>query len=203
MDIDLFPDTIHRTTMLEHVDAAQQLCELARPHLRSTDQKSLTTLVHHQPIQGEYTWNAIDHPLAQPLIRSVAEYTRAKLHKISYRIYTVYVQNMWFNLMTAGASQAAHNHYGYSFSAVYYAHVPDRPKAKLVFQNPVAQIGGQILTDDDEQSLRGRYARQYFETGDLVLFPSHLIHGVPPVEGEGERWSMAFDIVLRNRPQQS
>ena len=29
MDIDLFPDTIHRTTMLEHVAAAQELCELA------------------------------------------------------------------------------------------------------------------------------------------------------------------------------
>ena len=107
-----------------------------------------------------------------------------------YRIFT------WINCNPSRSHNSAHVHPDSEISGVFYIAVPSG-SGKIVFRDPRpqsemanlhARFGSSVL------SLVPRYPVQP-ESGDMLLFPSWLMHQVEPgVDQAGMRISMAFNI---------
>ena len=75
-------------------------------------------------------------------------------------------------------------------------HDPDKPESGLLsFVNP--SVTSAMYMDAANLNLRGAFAYHIrhvqFEPGQLVLFPSWVLHDVKPFEGEGERITVSFN----------
>jgi len=106
----------------------------------------------------------------------------------------------WFHITRRGGFFALHNHPMASWSGVYCVdpgkHDPDkRDSGLLSFLNPA--IAGAMYLDPANANLIGAWAYKIrhlrMEPGQLVLFPSWVMHDVKPFEGEGERITVAFN----------
>jgi uncharacterized protein (TIGR02466 family) len=106
----------------------------------------------------------------------------------------------WFHITRRGGFFGLHNHPMASWSGVYCVapgnHDPDKPDSGLLsFLNPATT--GAMYMDAANARIQPpfgygiRHVR--FEPGQLVLFPSWIMHDVKPFEGEGERITVAFN----------
>ncbi|MDM0078465.1 putative 2OG-Fe(II) oxygenase [Variovorax sp. J2P1-59] len=107
------------------------------------------------------------------------------------------VKEMWVNVLDTGGRQAMHNHANSFVSGVLYL-TPTHPDARTVFMK---SPGGHdfAFRNDHAQTTPGPYSADKWispapEPGDMVLFPSYLMHAVPPNPGE-RRITMAFNAI--------
>ena len=101
----------------------------------------------------------------------------------------------WFHVTRRGGFFGLHNHPNASWSGVYCVDPGQRGSGLLTFLNPM--LASSMYLDAANASLRGAFAsgvRQIdLEPGQLVLFPSWVLHDVKPYEGDGERITVAFN----------
>lgn len=106
----------------------------------------------------------------------------------------------WFHVTRRGGFFALHNHPNASWSGVYCVdpgqHDPDkRDSGLLSFVSPA--VASAMHMDAANASLSGAYAPNVrhlrLEPGQLVLFPSWVLHDVKPFEGAGERITVSFN----------
>jgi uncharacterized protein (TIGR02466 family) len=106
----------------------------------------------------------------------------------------------WFHVTRRGGFFGLHHHPNASWSGVYCVdpgrHDPGkRDSGLLSFMNPA--ITSAMYVDAANANLSGAFAYNIrhvqFEPGQLVLFPSWVMHDVKPYEGEGERVTVAFN----------
>src|SRR4051812_34010895 len=97
------------------------------------------------------------------------------------------LKEMWVNVLETGGHQAMHNHANSFISGVVYL-TPTHRSAQTVF---LRSPGGTDFTFKNEhpQMKVGPYNADKWVSpapapGDMVLFPSFLLHAVPPNEGE-------------------
>jgi uncharacterized protein (TIGR02466 family) len=112
----------------------------------------------------------------------------------------VVYSDSWFHVTRRGGFFALHNHPMASWSGVYCV-APgsadaDKPDSGLLsFVNPA--ITAAMYLDVTTAKLRGPFSYNIrhlrLEPGQLVLFPSWVLHDVKPYEGEGERITVAFN----------
>ena len=107
------------------------------------------------------------------------------------------IKEMWVNVLEHGGRQAMHNHANSFISGVVYL-TPTHPGAQTVFMK---SPGGHDFSfrNDHAGSTQGPYNADKWVSpapnpGDMVLFPSYLMHAVPPNEGE-RRISLAFNAI--------
>lgn len=106
------------------------------------------------------------------------------------------IKESWANVMNAGGGQPMHAHGNCLISGVLYL-TPVEEGARLVFHKPVG--GHFILSNfhaDTQLNEFNAPRRQTGEVaaGDLILFPSHLLHSVPENTGR-QRVSIAFNAI--------
>lgn len=104
------------------------------------------------------------------------------------------VKEIWMNLLKAGGSQFMHTHANSFASGIFYITTP-APSAATVFRKP--SPGGEFIFRNDVPL--GHYSADTWQVpdikaGDLVLYPSYLMHGVPPNDGP-ERITVAFNAI--------
>jgi uncharacterized protein (TIGR02466 family) len=106
----------------------------------------------------------------------------------------------WFHVTRRGGFFALHNHPNASFSGVYCVDPgrsdPGNPQSGLLsFMNPA--VASAMYMDAATLNLRGAYGYNIrhiaLEPGQLVIFPSWILHDVKPFEGEGDRITVAFN----------
>lgn len=107
------------------------------------------------------------------------------------------VKELWGNVLMAGGHQALHNHANSLVSGVLYlSAVPAASRTVFVramghpgyvFRHQQAGVPTGPFNGD-------KWVVPAVEPGDLVLFPSHLLHEVPPHDGAA-RVSLAFNAV--------
>lgn len=105
----------------------------------------------------------------------------------------------WFHITRKGGLFGAHNHPMHTWSGVYCVrHDGDDPESRsgqLTFINPFATTTTYI--DTAAAKLRPPFGRGMLrlrlKPGQLVLFPSWLLHEVMPYEGETQRITVAFN----------
>jgi Putative 2OG-Fe(II) oxygenase len=106
----------------------------------------------------------------------------------------------WFHVTRRGGFFGLHNHPNASWSGVYCVD-PGRsdPGKKdsgvLSFVNPMIMSAMYMDAGVSKMPLPFGYqvANLSLEAGQLVMFPSWVLHDVKPFEGEGERITIAFN----------
>ena len=106
------------------------------------------------------------------------------------------LKEMWVNVLDTGGQQAVHNHANSFVSGVVYL-TPTHPQARTVF---IKSFGtGFAFKNDHAEVATGPFNADKWismqpEAGDVVLFPSYLLHAVPPNPGE-RRITLAFNAI--------
>ena len=107
------------------------------------------------------------------------------------------LKEMWVNVLDTGGRQAMHNHANSFISGVAYL-TPTHPDSRTVFMK--APGGTEFSFKHDNATVKsGPYNADKWispqpEPGDVVLFPSFLMHAVPPNPG-GRRITLAFNAI--------
>src|SRR5262250_2182817 len=107
------------------------------------------------------------------------------------------LKEMWVNVLDTGGRQAMHNHANSFISGVAYL-TRTHPDARTVFMRPFG--GTDFSFKNDHAGVQtGPYNADKWismppEPGDVVLFPSYLLHAVPTNPGE-RRISLAFNAI--------
>ena len=107
------------------------------------------------------------------------------------------LKEMWVNVLDTGGHQAMHNHANSFISGVVYL-TPTHPGSQTVFMK---SPGGTdfLFRNDHAATTPGAFNADKWISpapapGDMVLFPSYLMHAVPPNQGE-RRISLAFNAI--------
>jgi hypothetical protein len=107
------------------------------------------------------------------------------------------IKEMWINFLKPGAAQAMHNHANAFVSGVLYL-TPTHPSSQTVFIRGFGERGF-VFKNTNPRSATGAFNAEKWiapepESGDLILFSSHLLHEVPINQGE-LRVSLAFNAI--------
>ena len=107
------------------------------------------------------------------------------------------IKEMWVNLLDVGGRQAMHNHANSFISGVIYL-TPTHPEARTVFMKSPGGVDFAFKNDHAGVETGPYNADKWLgpqpEPGDLVLFPSYLMHAVPPNPGP-RRITMALNAI--------
>lgn len=106
----------------------------------------------------------------------------------------------WMNMNPTGGFNAPHTHPGAHWSGVYYVRQPlvDSGNSGMIeFLDPRSDLPAWRIL----QSRAFRSKRKIRpEAGEIVIFPSYLVHWVYPNETGGERVTIAFNAFLKKGP---
>ena len=107
------------------------------------------------------------------------------------------IKEIWVNVLESGGRQSVHNHANSLVSGIAYL-TASHPSANTVF---VKSVGGSdfVFNNTNARAKLGPYnAGKWISPdpapGDVLLFPSYLLHEVPVNHG-GRRISMAFNAI--------
>jgi uncharacterized protein (TIGR02466 family) len=104
---------------------------------------------------------------------------------------------MWVNVLDTGGRQAMHNHANSFISGVVYL-TETHPEARTVFMKSPGGVEFAFKNDHAGVTASPYSADQLISMaptpGDVVLFPSYLLHAVPSNPG-GRRISLAFNAI--------
>ncbi|CAH0349406.1 putative 2OG-Fe(II) oxygenase [Aquabacterium sp. CECT 9606] len=107
------------------------------------------------------------------------------------------VKEMWVNLLDTGGRQAMHNHANSFISGVVYL-TPTHESSRTVFMKSPGGTDFSFKNDHAGIATGPFNAEKWIspmpQPGDMVLFPSYLMHAVPPNEGP-RRVTMAFNAI--------
>jgi uncharacterized protein (TIGR02466 family) len=140
-------------------------------------------------------------PSDSPLLGEAAALVAPKLvefgtHLLGERLKWL-LKEMWVNVLDAGGRQAMHNHANSFASGVVYL-TPTHPGSQTVFMK--APGGSDFLFKNDHAGMTpGEFCADKWvspapEPGDMLLFPSYLMHAVPPNQGE-RRITLSFNAI--------
>lgn len=103
----------------------------------------------------------------------------------------------WANISRRGHYHRTHMHPSHHWSGVYYVDpgepTPNFPDSGIIeFHDPRAGVGTMDIPG------RPFWGTVHFrpESGMLLIFPSWLAHFVNPYQGDGERISLSFNVMM-------
>ncbi len=150
---------------------------------------------------NQLTHTAMLKPSDNPLLVSAAAAITPHLSEFGALLFGERLpwslKEMWVNLLDTGGQQAMHNHANSFISGVAYL-TATHPDSRTVF---IKSPGGTDFSfkNDHAGSVTGPYNAERWispqpEPGDIVLFPSYLMHAVPPNPG-ARRITLAFNAI--------
>lgn len=188
--IPIFPLPIMTIPGAIPTELVAQLTEVALSTTRETNSKD-ARLSHTKPIAAE----------ADALYAAVQENVRPHLDVFGELLLgeklTWTIKEIWTNVLETGGAQALHNHANSFISGVIY--LTDNPAgAGTVFQKG---LGGREFSfvNDNERVRLGPFSASRWQippvaAGDMVLFPSFVLHEVPPNRG-ARRMTVALNAL--------
>ena len=105
----------------------------------------------------------------------------------------------WMNANPAGGFNAPHTHPGAHWSGVYYVSQPEVETGNsgmIEFLDPRSDLPNWRLLGAPAFRAKKKLRPA---PGEMILFPSYLVHWVYPNEADGERVSIAFNATFRKR----
>jgi len=143
----------------------------------------------------------VANPTSDPLYHSIAEQAREHLRDFGFLLFGENldwtIKDIWTNVLSAGGHQSLHSHANSFISGVIYL-TDIHPSAHTVFHN---SMGGRhfVFSNTHEASAVTPYNGDQWvasdcKRGDMILFPSYMLHAVPRNEGQ-RRVSIAFNAL--------
>jgi uncharacterized protein (TIGR02466 family) len=150
---------------------------------------------------GHLSHTATLRPSDSPLLVDVAALITPKLTDFGALLFGERIgwslKEMWVNVLDTGGRQAMHNHANSFVSGVVYL-TPTHESSRTVFMKSPG--GTDFIFKNDHAGMTpgpfnaDKWVSPAPEPGDLVLFPSYLMHAVPPNAGE-RRITLAFNAI--------
>ena len=109
----------------------------------------------------------------------------------------LYITQSWLNTIGFGGGLSAHHHPNSIISGVWYPEITMEQTPSIYFCN--FQKPSNILLNVDDTTLYNSdtmYAP--IKSGNLILFPSNLFHGVKPNTIDKNRYSLSFNTWTHN-----
>ena len=131
---------------------------------------------------------------AEEAVRDATRKLTSKVDPASLRLKLF----AWMNANPPGGYNAPHTHPGAHWSGVYYVSQPDvesGTSGMIEFLDPRTDLPHWRLLKAPAFSMKKKFRP---EVGEMVLFPSYLVHWVYPNETDEERVSIAFNATFRN-----
>jgi uncharacterized protein (TIGR02466 family) len=98
----------------------------------------------------------------------------------------------WINVNPPGAFNAPHDHSGFALSGVYYASVPPEGRSGAIeFLDP--RVNANAYTIEGAACFNRKFIINP-KPGNLLVFPSYLMHWVQPNAESTDRITVAFNI---------
>jgi uncharacterized protein (TIGR02466 family) len=155
------------------------------------DNNSSTNLSHTRMLR----------PSDSPLLAQVATHVTPRMVDFGVHLFGERLdwslKEMWVNVLEAGGHQAMHNHANSFISGVVYL-TPTHPGSQTVFMKSPG--GTDFLFKNDHAGMApdeynaDKWVSPAPEPGDMVLFPSYLMHAVPPNRGQ-RRITLSFNAI--------
>jgi uncharacterized protein (TIGR02466 family) len=144
---------------------------------------------------------AMLRPTDSPLFAKAAALIQPKLvefglHLLGERLGWS-LKEMWVNFLDKGGRQAMHNHANSFISGVVYL-TPTHPSSQTVFMKSPG--GTEFMFRNDHKGVTpsefsaDKWISPAPAPGDLILFPSYIMHAVPPNQG-GRRITLAVNAI--------
>ena len=110
--------------------------------------------------------------------------------------YGFSVEEVWKNTYHRYYHQEQHDHQGFELSFVIFMNDYQENDAKFYFVNERTRLTAESWGDvsalmSDSLPIEGK-------KGDIVFFPSHMLHGVTPHQSDTPRITVLGNITLRN-----
>jgi uncharacterized protein (TIGR02466 family) len=187
---ELFPTPVMRCAKLIPLDLLETL---RQDHLSKASQQNSTT--------GDLFHSKMISPTESASIARLVERVLPKIGELGIHLLGEElpwkVKDLWVNTMRTGGRQAIHNHANSFISGIVYL-TDCHPSACTVFTRA---LGGSsyIFSNRHEQTSTGPFNSDQWhspvpEAGDLLIFPSGLLHEVPVNQG-GLRATLAFNAI--------
>lgn len=188
--IGLFPTPIMLTPGLLKGPLFQEIVDRVEADARETNAKS-GQLSHSKPVNAE----------TDPLYRRAAALITPRMAEFGELLFGEKldwnIKEIWVNLLESGGNQALHNHANSFISGVVYL-TPQAPGQGTIFHKA---LGGSdyAFVNQNQRTKPGPFSASRWQVpqlgaGDMVLFPSYMLHEVPPNRG-GRRMTMAFNAL--------
>ena len=103
----------------------------------------------------------------------------------------------WMNANPPGGFNAPHTHPGAHWSGVYYVSQPEIEvgnSGMIEFLDPRTDLPNWRILNAGAFRMKKKLRPQ---AGEIILFPSYLVHWVYPNEADDERVSIAFNATFR------
>jgi hypothetical protein len=187
---ELFPTPFLRCERL--LDAA----EVAELTVRFADAATAAN-----PNSTELSHSRILSPADEPLLGELARRLTPRLADFGELLFgerLVWgIKEMWINVLQSGGRQAIHNHANSFASGVLYLS-ESHPSANTLFSRGLGGRDFHFSNSHAGSTLGAFNADKWMgplpSPGDLVLFPSYLLHEVPLNRG-GLRVTLAFNAI--------
>jgi hypothetical protein len=107
------------------------------------------------------------------------------------------IKEMWVNILDTGGHQTMHRHANSFISGVVYL-TTTHPDSQTVFMKSAGGTEFVFKNEHADMTLTSFNADTWVSPapapGDLVLFPSYMMHAVPPNQGE-RRITLSFNAI--------
>ena len=109
----------------------------------------------------------------------------------------------WINVNPRGGANATHHHQPWDWSGVFYVKQPNIAdeggrSGMIEFINPCQQ-SSMLANKGFAESGMSPFLRLRPDPGDIVLFPSYLLHSVYPNETDTDRITIAYNLLLKRK----
>ena len=136
--------------------------------------------------------------LENPIMANIRSFIEVQLSSFASEIMRYkeefVITQSWINMNGANEQHHPHAHANSILSGVFYLQV-DRESPPIAFSNPYEK--NIQLEPIDYNSYNGETHMLNVSDGELILFPSHFRHSVPPNNGDRERISLSFNTWVR------
>ena len=192
----LFPTAIHLSKNTEPLDSCRELFSKCPMLVSDTTTGFRTTLAGYNHKKSLVSWKVEEQEESVPLLRLIDHSVLEYMSEYRLKPHEIFIDGIWLNTMDSTSTHAVHAHYGHTFSGVYYVDVPEG-SGKLSFYDHLSVTAHADLNSVVEvTSFNSLSWWVPVEEGTVVIFPSHLRHGVDKSDFKGIRRSIAFDISL-------
>ncbi|MGQ4274791.1 TIGR02466 family protein [Terrihabitans sp. B22-R8] len=188
--IGLFPTPVVRVSGLIDSDLVEKLAREIGGAEQS-ERNAFSEQLSHSPISG------MDNPLfariGEAVLPSIAQFGEVLFGEaLNWQI-----KEIWSNVLETGGRQAIHTHANSFISGVVYL-TASHPSANLVFHKSLGGTNYIFSNHHKNASVNAyngsKWAMPETLPGDLVMFPSYLLHEVPVNQGP-RRMSIAFNAL--------
>jgi uncharacterized protein (TIGR02466 family) len=153
------------------------------------------------PNSTELSHSRILAPADEPLLADLAQRLSPRLADFGELLFGErldwQIKEMWLNVLQSGGRQSVHNHANSFASGVLYLS-DSHPSANTLFSRGLGGRDFHFSNSHAGATLGAFNADQWMgplpSAGDLVLFPSYLLHEVPLNRG-GLRITLAFNAI--------